>query len=56
MTGVAAPIRDDQQKVVAAVSVVALGSRVFPEAEAELAQKVLKTAQKITDRLIAVGG
>ncbi|WP_406163468.1 IclR family transcriptional regulator [Streptomyces canus] len=56
VTGVAAPIRDDQQKVVAAVSVVALGSRVFPEAEAELAQKVLKTAQKITDRLIAVGG
>ncbi|MFF4120495.1 IclR family transcriptional regulator [Streptomyces sp. NPDC001714] len=56
VTGVAAPIRDDQHEVVAAVSVAALSSRVFPEAEAELAQKVLTTAQKITDRLIAVGG
>jgi DNA-binding IclR family transcriptional regulator len=56
VTGVAAPIRDAEHKVVAAVSVAALASRVFPEAEAELAQKVLTTAQKITDRLIAVGG
>ncbi|MGW1620819.1 IclR family transcriptional regulator [Streptomyces sp. NPDC002172] len=56
VTGVAAPIRNAERKVVAAVSVAALASRVFPEAEAELAQKVLTTAQRITDRLITVGG
>ncbi|MFF3710806.1 IclR family transcriptional regulator [Streptomyces phaeochromogenes] len=56
VTGVAAPIRNDEQQVVAAVSVAALASRVFPEAEAELAQKVLTTAQRITDRLTTVGG
>lgn len=56
VTGVAAPIRDAEERVVAAVSVAALASRVFPEAEAELAQKVLATARKITDRLTVVGG
>ncbi|MFD4604622.1 IclR family transcriptional regulator [Streptomyces sp. NPDC058464] len=56
VTGVAAPIRDDKQRVVAAVSIAALASRVFPEAESELARKVLATAQQISDRLITVGG
>ncbi|MFF5148014.1 IclR family transcriptional regulator [Streptomyces sp. NPDC013157] len=54
--GIAAPVRDERQQVVAAVSVAALASRVFPEAEAEFARKVQETAQKISERLIAVGG
>ncbi|WP_200304739.1 IclR family transcriptional regulator [Streptomyces adelaidensis] len=54
--GIAAPVRDEQKQVVAAVSIAALASRVFPEAEAELARKVRETAQEISDRLVAVGG
>lgn len=54
--GVAAPVRDEQQQVVAAVSIAALASRVFPEAEAELARKVQETAREIGERLTAVGG
>ncbi|WP_040699097.1 IclR family transcriptional regulator [Nocardia vinacea] len=52
--GIAAPIRNDQQQVVAAVSFTALSSRVFSEAETEIAQKLLKTAQEIGDRLSSV--
>lgn len=54
--GVAAPVRDEHQQVVAAVSIAALASRVFPEAEAELAGKVQETAREISERLTAVGG
>ena len=54
--GVAAPVRVEQQQAVAAVSIAALASRVFPEAEAELARKVQETAREISERLTAVGG
>jgi IclR family acetate operon transcriptional repressor len=54
--GIAAPIHDEKKQVVAAVSVAALASRVFPEAEAEIAGKVLDTARDISDRLAAVAG
>ncbi|GAA3767650.1 IclR family transcriptional regulator [Streptomyces phyllanthi] len=56
VVGVAAPIRDENKNVVAAVSVAALASRVYPEAEAEIAQKVLATAQEISDRMAVVAG
>ena len=54
--GIAAPIRDEQGHVVAAVSVAALASRVFPEAEGEFARKVLEAAREISDRLASVAG
>jgi DNA-binding IclR family transcriptional regulator len=56
VVGIAAPIRDENKQVVAAVSVAALASRVYPEAEAEIAQKVLATAQGISDRMAVVAG
>jgi DNA-binding IclR family transcriptional regulator len=48
--GIGAPIRDEDGNVVAAVSVAALASRVYPEAEAEaeFAQQVLATAREIS--------
>ncbi|MFF4255379.1 IclR family transcriptional regulator C-terminal domain-containing protein [Streptomyces sp. NPDC001663] len=45
--GIAAPIRDENKQAVAAVSVAALASRVCPEAETEIAQKV---KHMLTDR------
>lgn len=51
VVGVAAPIRDAAGQVTAAVSVAALASRVYPEAEGELALKVRSTAAEITERL-----
>ncbi|MGW4214476.1 IclR family transcriptional regulator [Lentzea sp. NPDC004789] len=54
--GIAAPIRDEDEHVVAAVSVVALASRVYPEAETEIAQNVLATAQEISDLIAVVAG
>ncbi|MEV3914653.1 IclR family transcriptional regulator C-terminal domain-containing protein [Streptomyces canus] len=56
VVGIAAPIRDENKQVVAAVSVAALASRVYPEAETEIAQKVLATAQEISDRMAVVAG
>ncbi|SHH38693.1 IclR family transcriptional regulator [Streptomyces sp. 3214.6] len=56
VVGIAAPIRDENKQVVAAVSVAALASRVYPEAEAEIAQKVLATAHEISDRMAVVAG
>ncbi len=56
VVGIAAPIRDVSKQVVAAVSVAALASRVYPEAEAEIAQKVLATAQEISDQMAIVAG
>nr|WP_030434832.1 IclR family transcriptional regulator [Actinoplanes subtropicus] len=54
--GIAAPVRDERQQVIAAVSIAALASRVFPEAEAEFARKVRETAQEISSRMISVTG
>jgi DNA-binding IclR family transcriptional regulator len=56
VVGIAAPIRDENKQVVAAVSVAALASRVYPEAETEIAQKVLATAVEISDRMAVVAG
>ncbi|KUM81300.1 IclR family transcriptional regulator [Streptomyces griseorubiginosus] len=56
VVGIAAPIRDENKQVVAAVSVAALASRVYPEAETEIAQKVLATAQEISERMAVVAG
>ncbi|MFK4099307.1 IclR family transcriptional regulator [Streptomyces sp. NPDC019531] len=56
VVGIAAPIRDENKQVVAAVSVAALASRVYPEAETEIAQKVLATAAEISDRMAVVAG
>lgn len=56
VVGIAAPIRDENENVVAAVSVAALASRVYPEAEAEIAQKVLTTAREISDRMTVIAG
>ncbi|WP_128378987.1 IclR family transcriptional regulator [Streptomyces cavernae] len=51
VVGVSAPIRSQGGQVVAAVSVAALASRLYPEAEAEVAQKLLTTAAEISERL-----
>ncbi|KUO12959.1 IclR family transcriptional regulator [Streptomyces griseoruber] len=56
VVGIAAPIRDENKQVVAAVSVAALASRIYPEAETEIAQKVLTTADEISDRMAVVAG
>lgn len=56
VVGIAAPIRDENKQVVAAVSVAALASRVYPEAETEIAQKVLAAASKISDRMAMIAG
>jgi DNA-binding IclR family transcriptional regulator len=51
VVGIAAPIKAPDGQVTAAVSVAALASRVYPEAEAEFAQKVRATASKISECL-----
>ncbi len=51
VVGISAPIRSQGGQVVAAVSVAALASRLYPEAEAEVAQKLLTTAGEISERL-----
>jgi DNA-binding IclR family transcriptional regulator len=56
VVGIAAPIRDEHGHVVAAVSVAALASRAYPEAEVEIAQKVLATSGEISDRMTLVAG
>lgn len=56
VVGIAAPIRDENKQVIAAVSVAALASRIYPEAETEIAQKVLATAVEISDRMAVVAG
>lgn len=56
VVGIAAPIRDQDGQVVAAVSVAALASRVYPEAEADLAHRVLATAHDISERMTMVAG
>ncbi|MGW2047654.1 IclR family transcriptional regulator domain-containing protein [Streptomyces sp. NPDC001858] len=56
VVGIAAPIRNENEQVVTAVSVAALASRVYPEAEMEIAQKVLAAAAEISDRMAVVTG
>ncbi len=51
VVGISAPIRSQGGQVMAAVSVAALASRLYPEAEAEVAQKLLTTAAEISERL-----
>ena len=54
--GIAAPIRDENGRVAAAVSIAALSSRVTPEAEAEIVERVLATARDISERITTVAG
>lgn len=54
--GIAAPIRDQQDRVVAAVSVAALASRVGPTAETEFVERVAATARQISQKLATVVG
>ncbi|WP_030434809.1 IclR family transcriptional regulator [Actinoplanes subtropicus] len=54
VVGIAAPVRDERGQVVAAVSVVALESRVDAAAEAEIVARLLATAGEISDRLAMV--
>lgn len=56
VVGIAAPIRNEEQQVAAAVSVAALASRVYPEAETEIAHKVLDAARGISERMAVVAG
>lgn len=51
VVGISAPIRNQDGQVVAALSVAALASRLHPEAEAEVAQKLLAMAGEISERL-----
>jgi len=54
--GVAAPIRDGEGRVVAAVSVAAVASRVSRQGEDEIRMQVCAAARTISDRLTAVDG
>jgi IclR family acetate operon transcriptional repressor len=54
--GIAAPIRDENDHVIAAVSVAALASRVRPEAETGIVERVLATARDISERIATVAG
>jgi DNA-binding IclR family transcriptional regulator len=54
--GIAAPIRDQQDRVVAAVSIAALASRVSPQAETEYVDRVAATARQISQKLAVVTG
>ena len=54
--GVAAPIRDEQARVVAAVSVAAVANRVDEHAEREMVDLVRAAAGEIGERLAAVAG
>lgn len=56
VVGISAPIRDADKQVVAAVGIAALASRIRPEAETEIAQKVLATAGEISVRMAVVAG
>ncbi len=54
--GVAAPIRDDHNRVVAAVSVAAFESRVPKAAEVDLIERVTDAAAKISERMALLSG
>ncbi|MEV0074063.1 MULTISPECIES: IclR family transcriptional regulator [unclassified Amycolatopsis] len=52
--GIAAPIRDDQGKVVAGLSVVSINRRVPADRETELVEAVLKSAGELSTRIALV--
>ncbi len=52
--GIAAPIRDEAGKVIAAISVAALASRVPPDKTPDVAREVESAAREIADRLLVV--
>ena len=54
--GVAAPIRGDQARVVAAVGVAAVANRVGSDMEREIVERVRDAAREIGDRLAVVAG
>lgn len=54
--GIAAPIRDDHDRVVAALSVAALASRVTIASEGAIAERVLAVARQISEKLTLVAG
>lgn len=54
--GIAAPIRDEQGRVVAAVSVAAVATRVDRSAESEMVERVRDAAREIGNRLAIVVG
>ncbi|WP_345412629.1 IclR family transcriptional regulator [Actinomycetospora chlora] len=54
--GVAAPIRDGEGRVAAAVSVAAVASRISRQGEEEIRRQVCRAAATISDRLAEVDG
>jgi DNA-binding IclR family transcriptional regulator len=54
--GIAAPIRDGEKRVVAAVSVAAVASRVSKQGEEEIRMQVCRAAATISERLAQVDG
>lgn len=54
--GIAAPIRDQSGQVMAAVSVVALASRVNAQLQADIVKRTLNAARVISERLAIVAG
>jgi len=54
--GIAAPIRDENGQVVAAVSVAALASRISAKSEPRIIKQVLSTAAQIGENLATVAG
>ena len=54
--GIAAPVRDGDGQVVAAVSVAAVASRVSAQLEREIVSAVRSAAERITERTAVVGG
>lgn len=56
VVGIAAPIHDEAGRVVAAMSVAALASRISQECEPEVVRKVRDAAREIGDRLAVVAG
>lgn len=54
--GIAAPIRDGAGRVVAAISVAAVASRISQQRETEIRTQVCRTADTISDRLAAADG
>lgn len=56
VVGIVAPIHDEAGRVVAAVSVAALASRISEEREPEIDRKVRDAAREIGNRLAVVAG
>ncbi|MFI1166922.1 IclR family transcriptional regulator [Streptomyces sp. NPDC020801] len=54
--GIAAPVRDGADRVIAAVSVAAVASRVSREREQEIIDRVCGAAREISERIVLVEG